>query len=213
MLSILLNSGIDLNQILIYSSEDKLHCHEEDFQIASNISSKFGFKLNNFQLDRNGTLWNTSDILFCSFYTKLGFHKEFYFNNKFFTKPRFIFTGGGGELSRGYPGYPIQKYIQKMCSKAKNIQGYESEFYNSSYRLCNRSINFLKKDKTYNNDFEISTDFYTKGRTRNHYGKAALEGFLANIYSLQPMIDLELQKLKYEISGEVNHDLIAYIYI
>jgi hypothetical protein len=45
VLSILLNSGIDINEILINSINDTLHCHEEDFIIARNISKKFGFKL------------------------------------------------------------------------------------------------------------------------------------------------------------------------
>jgi hypothetical protein len=211
VLSLLLNSGIDLNEILINSSNDSLHCHSEDFQIASNISLKFGFKLNNKKLDRNGTIWRIEDNLASSFYTKLGFHKEFYFKNKFFTKPRFSFSGSGGELNRGYPGYPIEKYIRKISSGAKYIKGYEKEFYNSSVYLCNRSINLLKtKNK---NNYEISSELYSKGRTRNHYGKSALEGFLANIYSIQPMIDPELKKLKYEISEETTHDLIAYIYI
>ena len=55
---------------------------------------------------------------------------------------------------------------------------YKNEFYNSSVYLCNRSINLLKtKNK---NNYEISSELYSKGRTRNHYGKTALEGFLAN---------------------------------
>ena len=38
VLSILLNSGINMNEILIHSENDTLHCHEEDFIIASKIS-------------------------------------------------------------------------------------------------------------------------------------------------------------------------------
>ena len=45
-LAILLNSGIDMNNILINSINDTLHTHKEDFEIATNISSKFRFKLN-----------------------------------------------------------------------------------------------------------------------------------------------------------------------
>ena len=44
-LSVLLNSGIDLNEINIHSYRDKVNDHVSDFKIASNISSKLGFKL------------------------------------------------------------------------------------------------------------------------------------------------------------------------
>ena len=210
-LSILLNSGIDLNKILINSANDSLSCHEEDFQIAHNISEKFGFKLNDAKLDKNSTKWSALDILYNSFYTKLGFHKEFYLKYKFFLKPRFSVSGGGGELIRGYPGYPIQEYIKKLSSQSRRIKEYEKKFYNSSFNLLNRQVDLLKKN-TYNNDLEISTDFYSKGRVRNHFGKGALENFIANIYVLQPMIDPEIKKLKY-INEESTHDLIAYIYV
>lgn len=83
ILSILLNSGINLNNILINSATDKKRCHDEDFKIATNISLKYGFKLNNYTLDRNYTKWSLKDTLFCTIYTKLGFHKEFYWKNEF----------------------------------------------------------------------------------------------------------------------------------
>jgi len=59
VLSILLNSGIDLNDILINTSKDKKLCHEEDFRIASDIASRYSFKLNSKQLDINAISWNT----------------------------------------------------------------------------------------------------------------------------------------------------------
>ena len=98
VLAILLNSGINLNDILIHSSEDKLHGHEEDFKIASKISSYFGFKLNAFKLSETGKYFEIKDSLFCTIYSKLGFHKEFYFKKKFLDKPQFHLTGSGGEL-------------------------------------------------------------------------------------------------------------------
>ncbi len=55
-LSIILNSGVKLNEILMNSAKDKKHVHAEDFSIASNISSKFGFKLNNLHFANKGTI-------------------------------------------------------------------------------------------------------------------------------------------------------------
>lgn len=103
-MAIILNSGIDLNKILINSHNDTIHVHAEDFKIASNISSKLNFSLNKYSLDNNGTKLSMKDSLFCSVYTKLGFHKEFYLKNKFLSNPRFCLSGSGGEIIRGYLG-------------------------------------------------------------------------------------------------------------
>ena len=206
VLSILLNSGIDLNDILIYSINNTWHNRNQNFKIARNISLKFGFKLNNLILDNNGIKLSAKDSLFCSIYSKLGFHKDFYSPDKFFSKPKFVITGGGGEIIRGFPAYPLKNYIE-LISK-----GFNKKFYNSSLRICNRSIALLKKKKKYSNDYEISADFYFRGRVRHHFGKACLEGFLVNLYFLQPLIDPDIKQIKFDINEKSFHDLIAYIY-
>ena len=193
--------------LVIYSINNTWHNKNQNFKIANNISLKFGFKLNNLILDNNGTKLSTKDSLFCSIYSKLGFHKEFYSPNMFFSKPKFTITGGGGEIIRGYPGYPIKKYIEQIS------KGFNKKFYNSSLRICIRSIVLLKNKRTYCNDYEISADFYFKGRVRHHFGKACLEGFLVNSYLLQPLIDPDIKQIKYDINEKSFHDLIAYIYI
>jgi hypothetical protein len=213
VLSILISSGIDLNEVHIKSAKDINNPdHIEDLIIARNISTKFGFKLNNFTFDDKSTIWSTNDSLFCSMYSKLGFHKEFYLKDRFYKKPRFIFTGEGGEIIRGYPGYPIEKYLEGILSQSRQIIGKEEMFYNSSLRLCKRSVDLLKNHSIYGNDYEISSAFYSKGRTRNHYGTAVVEGFLSNIYLLQPLIDPDIKKIKFDIKEKWSHDLIAYIY-
>ena len=53
VLAILLNSGIDMNEIYINYKNDTLYTHGQEFKIASIISFKFGFKLNDFLLDKN----------------------------------------------------------------------------------------------------------------------------------------------------------------
>ena len=208
ILSILLSSGININKILINSYTAKTHCFEEDFRIASKIASNFDFKLNNYNLDNNSIKWSIKDTLICTMYTKLGFHKEFYFKKQFFKKPRFKFHGGG--QIRGCPNLPIKQYIEEISLIGKN---FGEEFYFSSKRLCNRSISLLKKENEYNNDYEISFDFYSKGRSVNHDGKTALEEFLSNTYYLQPLIDPDIRKLKFDLNRNSTHDLVAYIYV
>ena len=213
VLAILLNSGIDINKIS-FNSINNVDIYTKDFKIASNISIKYGFKLNNFILDKNGTNLSVKESIFLSIYSKLGFHKEFYINTRFFSKPIFNFKGNGGEIIRGYPCYPIKQYINKTTNIFVNqIKGHTEEFYNSSLRIFNRSISLLKQKKTYYNDYEISADLYWRGRTRNHYGKAALEYFLVNQYILQPLIDPDIKQIKFDINEKSCHDLIAYIFV
>ena len=211
LLSILLNSGIDMNEINVNSIRDKLHDHDMDYNIASDISYKFGFKLNNHIFDNENISLNVKDTIINTIYSKLGFHKEFYLKNKFFLKPRFSFTGMGGEALRGTPRLPIKQFIKSLSSR--NILGHSEEFYNSSKRLFNRSISILKKGKNYNNDYEISHDLYYKATGRNHFGKSALEGFISNFYLIQPLMDPEIKKIKFVLNEKSSNDLISYIYV
>ena len=211
LLPILLKSGINLNDILINSIKNKEHGHDEDLKIATDIASKLGFKLNNFHLDTNFKKWGIKNTFFCTIYSKLGFHKEFYFKNGFLTKPKFSFTGSGGESLRGVPGIPIKQNMEQISYQ--KITNHDEEFYNSSTRLLNRTLDLLKTNKYFNNDYEISSHLYSIAIGKNHFGKAALESFIANIYFLQPLMDPDLKKIKYNIHGDLSHDLIAYIYI
>ena len=213
ILSLLLVSGINLKDILINSYQDNKHSHDEDYEIATNISLNYGFKLNNHNLDNNFTNWSLKDILFCSLYTKLGFHKEFYLRDKYYSNPRFGFTGFGGEIIRGSPEQPINEYIKKISSNGRQIEGHEEEFYNSSMKLCNRSIILLNKDKNIKDDYEISSYLYSRGRARNHFGKSSVEAYIPNIYIIQPLFDPDIKRIKYNLNGNSPHDLIAYIYI
>lgn len=210
LLTILLNSGINLNEILIKSYKNKEHGHDEDFKISNDIASKFGFKINNKNLDKKFTKLSLEDTLFITFYSKLGFHKEFYLKNLFFNNPRFNFMGSGGEHLRGYPGKPIKKFIDSIS--LQNISNHQKEFYDSSFRLLNRSISLLTNKQKLDNNYEISYNLYSYATGKNHFGKAALEAFLSNMYFLQPLMDPDIKKIKYNINSKSSHDLIAFIY-
>ena len=110
LLAILLNFGIKIDELNIYSIKNNKHEHDIDYKIAREIAATYGFKLNNFHFDNNSIEWSLKDSLYDTFYSKLGFHKEFYFKKYFFNKPRFSFSGSGGESLRGTPNSPIQKF-------------------------------------------------------------------------------------------------------
>ena len=100
-----------MNDIIIHSINNNLNNHDKDYIIASKIASKFGFELNKLTFDNKSISLNVKDSISNTIYTKLGFHKQFYLKNKFYIKPRFSLTGGGGEILRGKPGLPIEKYV------------------------------------------------------------------------------------------------------
>ena len=211
LLAILLNSGIEMNSLMINSYLNKVHGHDEDLIIAKNISSYYGFNLNDLKLDYRATKWNSKTTLLCTLYSKLGFHKEFYLKNKFFNKPLFILSGSGGEDLRGSPGYPVYEYLKHLSTR--DIKDNKEKLFNSSMSLLNRSVELLKKERIFNNDYEIAHSLYSKIVERNHFGKAALQLFMKNMYLIQPLMDPEIRKIKFEMNGNTTHDLIAYIYL
>lgn len=210
MLTIILNSVDNMDELHINSFNDQKHDHDVDFKIAHNISKKFGFKLNTYNFDNDMTKWSLNETLYATIYSKLGFHKEFYLKSCFYHKPRFLFAGSGGEFLRGSPNIPIERF-KMTCFK--NIKSHGKEFYISSEKIFNKSISFLKSQKTFNNDYEISSDIYSKCLGRNHFGKAAYENFMTNSYIIQPLMDPEIKKIKFDINSSISHDLIAYILV
>jgi len=210
LLSIFLNSGIDINDILVFSSTAKTHSHDIDLNIAKNISEKYGFKINNLKFFDDATNLNTKISLYNTIYSKLGFHKEFYLQKKIHNKSIFKFSGNGGEDLRGMPCLKIKDYINKQSSV--NIKGHQKELFNSSINLLDRTVSNLKKKKKYDNEYEIAYDLYSKSLGKNHFGKGALERLITNTYTFQPLLDPEIKKIKYKL-GKKSDDLIAYIYI
>ena len=211
VLSILLTSGIDIKNLSVNSYIQKSYM--EDLIISSNISSKYGIKLNEITLDNNSIKWSFEDTLSSPMYSKIGFNKWFLLVGKFFNKPRFYIQGNGGELIRGFPGHPIEKYIEIISFPARKFKGHEKEFFNSSIKIFQRSVALLKKKWNFNNDYEISTLLYLRGRYRNHFGKLSLENYISNIYCLTPLIDPDILRIKYGINEKTQHDLVSYIYV
>ena len=132
----------------------------------------------------------------------MGFHKEFYLQ-RFLHKPLFHIKGDGGELIRGTPGKSIKKYIESLSLNRKEIKDHQKEFLDATINLCNRSIELLKKNKTYKNEFEITADLYFRGRTRSHFGTESYENFIANKFCLQPLINSDIKKINFNITDKV----------
>ena len=214
LFSILLNSGIDLKKLRVHSLVDNFTGHKQDLKIASIISSRYGLKVNKFPFNKtiNRTIWNYKDSLSCLFYSKFGFHKSYSLNNQFDNEPSFIFTGGGGEFLRCYPCTPIQTFIEKIISENKQFISKEKKFYNSSIRLLKRTLNLMKKEKKYDNNYRITTELWRKAVNSLHFGRSSLISFLKNQYSIQILMDPYLKQLHLDIPVD-SDDILAYIYI
>ena len=205
-LSILLNSGINPKEISIHSIVGWAG-HEEDLEIATNISKKLGLKINDFSFDKSGIKINVNESFSFFQYLKFGFNNIFVYRSLVFKKPNFYFTGYGGEFLRAYPIRPIKKYIELISN------GYNKKFYNSSIKICNRTVSSLKNHKTYSNDYEISAYLYLKGRYRHHFGKSVIEQLIYNSYILCPLIDPDIIQINFNINENSTFDLISYIYV
>jgi len=110
-------------------------------------------------------------------YSKLGLNKEFYLKNKFLINPLFTLLGSGGEDLRGSPGYPVYEYLNHLSTR--DIKDNKEKLFNSSMYLLNRSVDYLKHEKIFNNDYEIANTLYSK----IHGKKSHWQGFFRIIYS------------------------------
>lgn len=213
ILSLFLNSKIDLNSIRIYTIEDNLHVHSEDFEIASMISKYYGFKLNNRSCIQNFPvpIDNMEGALSLSFYPKLCFHKQMYITNYYSRAPLYSFSGYGGECLRAYWNYDSKTYEQKLLNRCNDKHPLLKNFVKKQLKKvfadicdnCNTNINA--------SDFADVLYGYT--RARNHFGKNTVAKFFSNEITLSPLMDpLILQLKKSSMACSDDNLLMAVIF-
>lgn len=209
--AIWLTANMDLNNEKIESFTDNNHV--EDFQIASMIGREFGFELNNQQPIKRNFFKEINTPLNISFYTKLGFHNEFYFKYFRYEEPLFLVGGAGGESIRDYYGSP-DEYIEKRLLKP-NL--YNPEFKDSTLRVVNSALDKARKDLNRSNDDdskEIPDRLCKEVEIRNHFGKAAVGTYLSNTFRLAPINDNLFHKLRIVDNECVDRNLlIALVFI
>lgn len=202
ILSLFLSSGIDLNEILIYSMDDKLHTHEEDFEIASAISKKYGFKLNqNYPQAKSLTEYTCQDTMNLSLYSKLGFHKQMHWVESACTPMYLIFSGSGGECVRSYRNMSVSEYINKTLSRANSFPAsVRSRLINATKNILDDSYQqIIDKFKQFGRDIsprDLNLNISRETQCRNHFGKGNVETYLEGIVPLSPLLDPGLHKLK-----------------
>lgn len=200
--SLLLGAGVDLSDIFVFSIQDTLHTHAEDFEIATAIADHYGFTLNNSEKLTPGiAMEGAKDVLDISMYTKLGFHKQLYNQLRYFDRTRYNFVGNGGECVRDYWNMSAEEYIEEAAKRAKKWPDYVAKRMEASIRriLEDAFAGIQEKFTGFGRPLDpedLTLNLYRETRCRNHFGKAIVERLLANSITCAPLLDPMLHKLR-----------------
>lgn len=203
ILSILLNSHIDLENVAIYSLTDSIDNHDNDLRIAEEIAEEFNLNLNPY-FSQEKVFFNELDtIINSSAYVKLGFNNKFFYNFSRFKDTLFSFNGRGGNILKGLPSFSLDEYIEDIVFSSKqNIF-----FIDSSKNLLKKDLDNIKEIFNEDDDW-IVWRHYKETISRNYYGKDAVEEYFANKFSLSPFFDPILNKLKLTTNESSDRNLL-----
>lgn len=204
-LLLLLHSGIDCNQINIHSIKSNLHTYAEDYEIASKIAARYGFKLNK-PLPQNQFLnYSMADLLTLDFYQQQTTKKfpSVSFKQKYLNK-LYSITGDAGEIIRGNWLRFNQSPKEFTKTQENRASGYSPTLarelsrstrviFESAFRVIRDKYKIADEDSHY-----LVQYLYQETRCRNHFGKNMAGGYLRNIVSLSPALDPEVRTLKLE---------------
>ena len=216
----MLGAGIDLNEIYVHSIEDKLHTHQEDFEIAEDISKFYHFSLNNTSnLHHQSKNYTMEDILNISFYTKLTFHKQMYFKNNFLLPERHYFGGSGGECIRNYWNMSESEYIEQMIRRCRPFSiSNSTRFANSVQTLLERAFENIKRKfdnlgRSIKEQDMTTTICIEKLAAAIISGKDIVENYFSGVIKYCPLLDPQLHKLKLnDVNCKDKNLLIAVIF-
>ena len=193
--TLFMSSGVDLRKFTVANIKDKLHTHAEDTQIARQMASRFGFELNRFP-DLKHKYYTLDDSLQISFYTKLGFHRQMYFQSECLEEPLLRFTGMGGETIRHYRA-GTEKEIYKRFAKSQNDMPFNYDLFDASQTVLSDSFSAVRKLHPLLDESDMGTVFYNECANRHHHGKEMVERAFSNQLRVAPALDADLQKLRY----------------
>lgn len=174
-----------LAEVAIFSRDDDVADHKEDYQIASKIAKIYGFEFRNVQpetihLSSYKALLNS---LCCKFFV----HSQLFFKGYCYKFPLFSINGSGGEACRTFFDIPLKEYL-KSIPQSKKL----------AWNCLNRQLEFIFKNYKENIPDVIKLYIYT--RVKNHFGRTIIESFLSNIISISPLMDPRLAQ--FDISKE-----------
>lgn len=209
--SLILASNINLNEIHIRSIKDEVYTHKEDYQIATQMSKEFNFKLNDMSsFDLNRYYFEELETSFkLSSYAKLGIHNQFFYKYFKNINPCYSITGYGGENIRHYHGVmPLNKYIE-------NAKSVSPEIVENTKNIIDYNVNHIKNDfnGTYN-DENIEYAISREAIHTYHFGRGTVEKYLTREFGLNPLLDPKINQIKRHDGVHIDeYLLIAIIYL
>lgn len=203
-----LNANIDLTKIKINSGKGP--GYEEDYQIASKIADEFGFKLNK-RMHYETISITPKESIANSEYVKFGFEKQRFINDFKCANPFYRISGHCGEILREYINKTPEDYVRFIARRSEILNPL---LKSSCEDLLNREFDMIsqKYDLTDKNSKELSEIMYKYGRCRNHFGKEFVDSFLFNRFTITPLGDPDLQKIKFKVGIDDDKLLIALIF-
>lgn len=197
--AILLNSGINLNNLRIFSVKGDLPAQKKEFDLSSQIAAHYGFELNQPLPDRQSLNLSLNDAFNC----------DLYVNRTFSNIPRIRVQKGvqrlyrlgraAGEGIRKFWQMPPKEFV-KTFTRNVNLysQNLTDKLTTSIENVLNSSLRAVsdKYQITDANSKDIPQLLYYETRSRYHFGKDLLCNYFINTVLLTPAIDPEVRTLK-----------------
>ena len=200
-LAFVLCSKININDIVIQTYGDTLWTHKEDYEIACEIASSFGLKLNKPVAQESRPL-KLKQVLDTQLF-KIFEHKQMYFRSQRYNTAHFLFGGFGGEVLRDYWVMSPKEFIAQnkvgAFNRSTTLVRDATKFMRDNIKQITKIYHFSDLEDPY-----IPVQLYTETRTRNHFGYDTIGRFLSNVLMLAPQLDIVPRKLK--LTDEVCND-------
>lgn len=201
-LSILFKPNI-YKDITLYAPEDNVSFHKEDYALASRIADIYGMKRENIKYD--GTGISSYNSLLNAFNAQLFSSNQIGFKSVYYKLPVFNINGNGGEDLRDYYHYwDAAEYIAYNAPDSTKMGRKVGE---KARKILWRSAQYIL-----NNYKEAAPDgqkIHTYVGRKNHFGRTAITGFLANLVSVEPCMDPRLMDLA--LAGSDKPDLNIFM--
>ena len=192
-----LNSGMDLNRIQIKSLHDDLYTHKEDYEIASSMAKRYGFKLNK-PSEVSKTKFGASDTVNLSFYTKLTAHNQMYYRDAKYDEKYYVFPGSGGECLRSYWGNSRTDVERKVLNTTQALPLCIQREVETDVKKMLHDVfdDVAKKYDIKQKDTPGCCDLvYREGCCRYHFGKDMVEAYIGNQVKFTPLLDQEITQI------------------
>lgn len=204
-------SGINLSNIRVLSINDNLHCHKEDFQIASQIADFYNFKLNKPLPESKFVYCSVEDIFDIESYTKMCFHKEIYPQTRRYFDTSYNIKGVSGEAIRATPRWDkeYRDFVNQFCSSIGQYSCTHAEkLLKANENIFRRDFDYVKEKYSLTNNKTIGHNLLWDTQCRTHGGKISVIDYIYNRIDFVPLMDPVLLQINLNTSDCFDNNLL-----